>query len=88
MRVSQQISTEMVAATAERHDGMMTLTFDGGFIIHGITIYDRRKGNDNTLMVWRYWRWLRGEALKKRVGARAWEGVIGTKHHGSDSDHR
>lgn len=34
MRVSQQISTEMVAATAERHDGMMTLTFDGGFIIH------------------------------------------------------
>ena len=52
----------MVAATAERHDEMMTLTFDGGFIIHGITIYDRRKGNDNTLMVWRYWRWLRGEA--------------------------
>ena len=67
----------MVAAAAERHDGMMALTFDSGSIIH-----DRRKGNDNTLMVRRCWRWLRGEALKKRVGARAWEGVIRVKHHG------
>ena len=82
MRVSQQVSTEMVAATAERLDGVMAPTFDGGFIIHGLIIYDRRKGNDNTLMIRRCWRWLKGEALKKRVGARAWEGVVGAKHHG------
>jgi hypothetical protein len=35
---------------------MMALTFDSGFIVYGFMV-DRGKGNVNTLVVRRHWKW-------------------------------